>query len=52
MLEILFRRAKRDAAVISTGIVLADGMHLIPSLDRLAKKYGRLAKKYGVKVID
>lgn len=45
MLETFFRRAKRDGAVISTGIVLADGMHLLPTLEYLAKKYE-------VKVID
>lgn len=39
MLETLFKRAKRDGAVISTGIFLADGKHLIPTLDYLAKKH-------------
>lgn len=40
MLETLFKRAKRDGAVISTGIFLDDGKHLIPTVDHLAKKYG------------
>lgn len=39
MLEALFRRAKRDGAVISTGIFLADGKNLIPTLVYLATKY-------------
>ena len=39
MLETLFRRAKRDGAVISTGIFLPDGKHLIPTLVYLATKH-------------
>jgi GNAT superfamily N-acetyltransferase len=40
MLETLFRRAKRDGAIISTGIFLADGVNLIPNLVYLATKHG------------
>lgn len=45
MLETLFRRAKRDGAVISTGIFLPDGKHLIPTL-------ACLSTEYGVKVVE
>lgn len=40
MLETLFRRAKREGAMISPGIFLPDGMNLTPTLDRLATKHG------------
>ncbi|OYV82750.1 MAG: hypothetical protein B7Z73_16835 [Planctomycetia bacterium 21-64-5] len=39
MLETLFRRAKREAAVISTGMFLDDWKNLIPTLIYLAKKH-------------
>lgn len=45
MLETLFRRAKREGAVISTGTFLPDGKHLIPTL-------AYLATKHGVEVLD
>ncbi|HET6884436.1 MAG TPA: GNAT family N-acetyltransferase [Pirellulales bacterium] len=39
MLETLFRRAKRDGARISTGLLLDDGKHLIPTLVYLATQH-------------
>lgn len=39
MLETLFRRAKRDGAIISPGIFLADGINLIPTFVHLTTKY-------------